>query len=259
MDKKIKLNVLLAITESLAPNYKGMIADYSKFFKNSQGAFLGSKNTYNQNEGTIDQPNKRSVALVQTTVDEKLEWFVVESKNYIDALFSQEATNASGVARADLIVDGENWGNLSSLELLRLKNIVGSGQFETMLRTIPVRSDAEEWSLSNSELYGKRSIHESPLVSGISLTSVKEDYILDDPNKSEGRTPQVASKTTLVELGTTTVQKFSGQWSQRDKADALRKRTNLLVAITKALKECNDVNIFQSEITSDKIFNFLFD
>src|SRR5690606_28059261 len=134
----------------LAPLFKGMIQDYAKFFTKSQGAFLGEKRTYEAREGTIDDPSKRGNVLVQTTVDEKLKWFKENSKEYIDALFAQEATNASGNAKAQLIVDGTEWGEFTSLELLRLKSIVESSSLHSMLEAIPVRSDSEEWSLSEN-------------------------------------------------------------------------------------------------------------
>jgi len=258
MKEKTKLNVLLAVTDSLYTYYNGMIVDYSKFFKSAQGAFIGSRSTYEANEGTIDEPSKRSNALVQTTVDEKFDWFINNSKLYIDALFSQEKTNSYGVAKAELVINGESWGELSSLELLRLKSIISSGQIEVMIQTIPVRSDSIEWFDSSNEMYSGRDIKETPLISGVNITTTKEDYILNDPNNAVGRTPQVAQKTTIVELGKTTIQRFSGQWSQRQKAEALRRRSDLLTAITKALKECNDVEVVKSDITSQKIFGYLF-
>ena len=44
--KTLTLNVLLARTDALRTKYKGMIADYTKFFSKSQGSFVGVRNTY---------------------------------------------------------------------------------------------------------------------------------------------------------------------------------------------------------------------
>lgn len=256
-----KLNVLLAKTDSLAPLFKGMIQDYAKFFTKSQGAFLGEKRTYEAREGTIDDPSKRGNVLVQTTVDEKLKWFKENSKEYIDALFAQEATNASGNAKAQLIVDGTEWGEFTSLELLRLKSIVESSSLHSMLEAIPVRSDSEEWSLSENEMYKGKNIFETPLVTGVTKTTEKENYILKDPNvdkNSPNYTPTVATKTTTVELGDYTQQRFSGQWTQRKRAEALKRRTILLTSIIEALKKCNEVDVVESKLDSEKIFGYLF-
>jgi len=256
-----KLNVLLAKTDSLAPIFKGMIQDYAKFFTKSQGAFLGEKRTYEAKEGTIDEPNKRGNTLVQTTVDEKLRWFKENAKEYIDALFAQEATNASGIAKAELIVEGNSWGEYTSLELLRLKSLVETTGLHGMIESIPVRSDSEEWSLSENEMYKGKEIFETPLIEGVSITTEKENYILKDPNvdkNSPNYTPTVATKTTTVELGEYTQQRFSGQWTQRKRAEALKRRTTLTTSIIEALKRCNEVEVVESNLDSDKIFSYLF-
>lgn len=263
MKKLLKLSTLLAITDSLAPYFKNMIGDYNKFFKGNQGAFLGIKKTYEPKEGTVDEPTKRGNVLIQTTVKDKLIWFKENASEYIDALFSQEKTNASGIATAELKVGDKVWGTFSSLELLRLKSVVSAAQLEQMLASIPVRSDSKEWAKSSDEMYKDKEVYETPLISGVNITTTKEDYILTDPNIgksiSASYSPQVAQKTTIVELGNTTTQSFSGEMSQRERAGMLRRRTTLLTAITKALKECNDIAVINSEMTSDKIFGYLFD
>jgi hypothetical protein len=255
-----KLNVLLAKTDSLAPSWKQMVADFAKFFKQKQGAFLGEKKTYTAREDTMDDPGRRGNVLIQATVDEKFKWFRENSKEYIDALFSQEKTNASGNAKAELVVAGESWGEFTSLELLRLKGLIESNSLYTMLSGIPVRSDSEEWAESQAEMHGDRAIFEMPMLSGINKTTEKETYVLKDPNvsaDSAAYTPSLAVKTTTIELGDFTVQKFSGEWSQRQRAEALAKRTVLITAVVTALKTCNEVEATASDLTSDKIFGYL--
>lgn len=258
----MKLNVLLAKTDNLGAYFKGMMKDYSRFFVKSQGAFQGEKRTYQPKDGTIDEPSKRGNRVVQTTVDEKLDWFMKNSKEYINSLFSQERTNASGLAKAELVVDGNSWGEFTSLELLRLKSLIESNDLHAMLEHIPVRSDSEEWTESNNEMYAGRGVYEMPLVSGMNITTEKESYILPDPNLKEGMraqyTPQIAHKTTTVELGEYTQQKFSGEWSQRQRAEVLFRRAQLVTAIIEALKTCNEAEVVQSDLTSDKIFGYLF-
>lgn len=130
MNIKLKLNVLLAKTEHSASQFKKLIQDYVGFFKGKQGEFKGVKKTYSPKEGTIDEPSMRSSVSVVTTVGEKLQWLEETSQEHIDNLFSVEATNASGKAVADLTVDGISFGSLSSLELLRLKSLLESGDLE---------------------------------------------------------------------------------------------------------------------------------
>lgn len=260
-----KLNVLLAVTDSLKGKQKRMVEDFVKFFKNSQGSFLGNKDTYTPKEGMVDEPGKRKYVKVVTTVDEKIDWFIKESDEFISSLFAQEKTNALGVAKANLVVDGILWGEFTSLELLRLKSLLESndiGKFEELLSEIPVRSDAELWERTSAEEYQGRSIYESPILSGVSKTTVKEEFILEDPNiqhlKNGSYTPKTSTRNTVMELGDYTTQKFSGQWSHRQRAESLRRRGVLITAVTAALKECNDVEAIPSELTAQKIFGYIF-
>ncbi len=260
----MKLNVLLAITDTLRIKYKNMIADYSRFFTKSQGAFQGVKNTYVAKDDMIDDPSKRSYQKIQTTVDEKFDYFLAESRQFIDSLFAQEKTNSLGVAKAKLIVEEEDWGEFSSLELLRLKSLLESsdlGDIKSMFEKIPVRSDSIIWSKTKAEEYKDRNVWETERLENVARTTVKENYILKDPNvtdKTENYTPQVSVKTNSIDIGDYTHQVFSGEASQREKALMLGRRNTLLVAVIKALKECNECDAIQSELTADKIFGYLF-
>lgn len=259
---KKKLNVLLAVTDHLAGAYKKGLEEYIKFFKNSQGSFRGEKKTYQPAVGTIDIPGNRSNVLVVTTAKEKLDYFEQASEEYIDALFSQEKTNSAGVAKANLIVDGKNFGEFTSLELLRLKSLLESGALKEMYENIPVRSDSEIWSKTTNESYSGREIFESNLMEGVQKSTVKESYILPDPNISSGATnyvPQIGSKDTIIELGKYTYQKFTGESSHAERAGILQRRSKLLSAVIEALKQANDVEALPSQMNSKKIFSYLHD
>jgi len=256
-----KLNVLLAKTDALASSFRAMISDYNQFFSKNQGDFKGELKTYVPKDGMIDIPSERTDKRIVTTVDEKLEWFEQTSEAYIDALFSQEATNASGKAKAQLVVNGQSWGEFTSLELLRLKSLVENGDFEKMYSNIPVRSDSETWEPTKKEFYKDRSVFESPTTSGIKKSMTKESYILPDPNISKDNgakyVPQVATKDTIIDLGEYSYQKFSGEYTHRERAGILKRRQDLLVSIAEALKEANDVPSVSSTLTAKKLFGYL--
>lgn len=257
----MKLNVLLGKTDHLSANFNGMLKNFIGFFKNKQGAFLGERRTYTPKEGTVDEPGKRKNALVQTTVKEKFDWFKENSEEYIDALFSVEATNASGTARAELVVDGKSWGEYTSLELLRLKSLLENNQLRGMFEEIPVRSDSEIWEPNTSEQYEGRAIFQTTLLTGVEKTTEKESYILEDPNiaKIDAKTysPQLGQKHTVKELGDYTHQRFSGQITQREKAGMLKRRSALITATIEALKKCNEAEVVQSELNSKKLLGYL--
>lgn len=256
-----KLNVLLAKTDHLASVFKKGLEDYVKFFKASQGAFKGEKKTYEPKPNTIDLPSERANRLVVTTVEEKLKYLEESSKEYIDALFSQEKTNASGIAKAKLSVDGIALGEFTSMELLRLKSLLDSGTIKDVYENIPVRNDDESWTKTTNDMYAARNIFESSQRTGVNKSVMKEAYILPDPNigKTEGGkyTPQIATKDTVIELGDYTFQKFSGEASHVERAGILARRSKLLTSVIEALKVANDVESVPSEMTAAKIFDYL--
>lgn len=258
----IKLNTLLAKTDQLASGFKEILTGYIGFFKNHQGSFKGERRTYAPRPGTIDEPKERANDLVVTTVSEKLGWLTDTQAEYVDALFSQEATNASGIAKARLVVDGVDFGNYSSLELLRLKSLLENSQLVGMYEHLPVRSDSMVWKKTQDSTYSGREIWETELISGVKKTTVKEAYILPDPNiKALGDganyQPMVAQKDTVMELGDFTHQRFSGECSHKERADILYRRQRLLTAVLEALKLSNDVEAVKSEMNAKKLFSYL--
>jgi len=268
MKKKIMLNVLLAVTDQLKPQFRNMVKDFQRFFSLKQGAFRGEKRTYIPRDGFNDEPTKKGYSQISTTVSEKLDWFMEHAQHFIDSIFAQEKTNSSGTVKAELVVDGNTWGEFTSLELLKLKSILESsdlGSLGELLNSIPVRSDKEIWDTTESEVYTGRQVYETPLDSGETLTTIKEPTILEDPNLRKRDTlpanyvSVVVSRDKTVVKGDYTYQKFSGEWSQRQKAETLSRKSKLAVAVQQALKTANsEAEIITSELTSKKIFGYIF-
>lgn len=261
-DKKNLLPTLLAKVDTTASRYRAAIQDYIKFFKDSQGSFRGIKKTYSPRPDTIDEPSERQNKMVVTTVQEKLDWLVENNAEYLQDILNIEATNATGEAKAELIVGEKSFGLMSSLELLRLKGFLESSDFEKMYTNLPVRSDSEIWTKSENDMYTNRDIYETPLQSGVKKSTEKVSYILEDPNlaslkNGEGYKPQVAVKTIPIELGDYTIQNFSGEVSHRERAEILRRRSELLTAVVIALKEANNIEVTESKFNAKKFFDYL--
>lgn len=261
MNRKLKL--VLALTQDAAARYAAIIKDYSKFFTNQQGAFLGMKNTYQPNDAMIDDPSKRGYTKVISTVPEKLEYLIGNTSDFIQNVLTKERTNGLGVAKAELIVGDDSWGEFTSNELLALKSILEKPEFTQMIQSIPVRTETDIWNPGKAEEYLERAIFEKPLVTQVNKTTVKEQYILEDKNidrlkPGSDYKPQIATKDTVVELGTQTRQEFSGQWTHLQRAKALEKLTVLRKAVVTALEHANDVDVVEATLTSDKLFGYIF-
>ena len=257
----MKMNELLAKTEHKASCFSSIVKDYIKFFKGSAGAFTGETKTYQACEGYEDVPSKRGVRKVITTVNEKLDYFDGIMKDFLRNQFSVEATNAIG-NKVPLIVDGVNFGELTSYDLMRLKNILCDNETLTMYNLIPVRSDADIWNPTTNEEYKDRNIFEKPRVESDEHTTINEEVILEDPNLRGREIPSnyVATKSVkrkTVTVGKSTRQEFSGEWTQVQRANLLKRRSEILDAVISALKRVNEVDTVKSNLNVDSFVEYL--
>lgn len=258
----MKINTLLAKVDHASSSVNKMIRDYAAFFKTKQGAFKGEKNTYTPREGFLDKPEKRSFVRVTTTVQEKLDWFEDKFIPYLKELFSIEATNSYGAHRVELKVGDVSFGNLSAPELMRLRNILTSNELDSMYQNIPVRSDARIYEACTDEEYEGREIMQTPISQSVERTTEKEEVILKDPNIDPAHLPAnyrstTVMKTRMVEVGDSTHQEFTGEWTQHKRAELLKRKSELLSAITVALKEVNEVEAQKSNLDADTLIKYL--
>ena len=126
-----------------------------------------------------------------------------------------------------------------------------------MFQNIPVRKDSEIWEPCTEEMYAGRAIMQSPLLKGTKKSITKTQYILEDPNvqklgSATHYQPQIAVKDTVMELGDYTMQRFSGEWTPRQRALALQRRSTLLSATIAALKVANEVEAVKSNLDSEQ-------
>lgn len=258
----MKMNTLLAKVEHGSAQFNRMISDYTNFFKKSQGMFEGIKKTFKPRDGYQEDTRYTGSTKVATTVGEKLEWFESNSIPYLNDLFAVEATNSKGANKVELVVEGVSLGSLTALDLMRLKTLLTSKDWEAVYVNIPVRSDSEVWEKCTDEEYNGREIFQTPMISGTTRTTESEEVILKDPNIDPEHLPanyraQVTVKKKTVETGDYTLQKFTGEYTQRQRAEILRRRSVLLAAVTEALKEVNDLEVEKPNLDIAGFINFL--
>lgn len=256
------MNTLLARAEHGAASFSRMISDYANFFKKSQGMFEGIKKTFKPRDGYQDDARYMGTTKVATTVREKLEWFEANSIPYLKDLFSVEATNSKGANKVELKVGEISFGYLTALDLMRLKTLLTNKDWEAVYTNIPVRSDSEVWENCTDPEYAGREVFQTPMISGATRTTESEEVILKDPNLDPAHLPanyraQVTIKKKTVETGDYTLQKFTGEYTQRQRAEILRRRSVLLAAVTEALKEVNDLEVEGPNLDVDTLVNFL--
>lgn len=253
-----KLSTLLGLRERVETGFKNMLDDMFKKFKNNQGLFMGERKTYTPEDGFADEPTKRGFVNVSSTVPEQLAWMNTYTEDFMNVIFSIEKTNASGIVKAPLVVEGKVWGEYSSLELLRLKTTLDNTKFRELYKEVPVRSQTDLWKISEDDAFTGRKIFEAPIEEGYAKTTVKESYILTDPHSTANtpRPPQVAEKSNQINIGKYTAQKFSGAISMQERAVMQRKYDTLYKAVIEALENANNVDALESDLGT-KILNFI--
>lgn len=256
------MNTLLAKVEHGSSRFSKMIGDYLAFFKGKQGAFAGIKKTHVPREGYTEDKSCIANTKVITTVGEKLEWFEQQSIPFLKELFAVEATNSKGANTVELIVDGISFGHLTALDLMRLKTLLTKKEWVEMYESIPVRPDEKVWEPCTNQEYEGREIFQTPMLKGITRTTESEEVILKDPNINPDKLPanynaRTTVKKKTVETGDYTLQEFTGGWTQRQKAELLRRRSQLLAAVVEALKEVNDTVSEKPNLNVETLVNFL--
>lgn len=259
---QIKMNTLLAKVDHSQAVFNKEVAAYAALFKGKQGMFRGERKTYAPREGYPEDPSKQGTTAVQSTVNEQFDWFTEKvAVNYLNEQFSVEATNSIGAKKVPLIVDGVNLGELTALDLMRLKSVLTAATFDAMYDLIPVRSDSEVWAKADGD-YVDREVYCTPMQKGVVRTTESEEVILKDPNLDPAHLPaNYNAKTTVkkktVEIGDYTMQKFSGEWTQTQKAQLLDRKSRLLNAVITALKEVNDVEAVPSNLDVKAMMNYI--
>lgn len=256
------MNTLLAKLDQVSASVNAMVRDYASFFKKNQGSFKGEQNTYNAVNGYDNRPERNNSVKVITTVKEKLDWFNERFIPYLKEMFKVEATNSGDAYRVELVVDGISFGRLSAIELMRLRNVLTNKELTSMYENIPVRSDAKVYEPCTDAEYEGREIFQTRILESDERTTEKEEVILKDPNLDPQHLPanyraQVTVKSKTIKIAETTHQEFTGEWTQRKRAELLRRKSDVLNAITVALKEVNEVEAKESNLDVEALVNYI--
>ena len=251
------LNTLIGLRDKTEKTAKGSLADMMQKFKSKQGLFKGSRNTFQAHDGYVDQPAKRGYVKVASTVKEQLDYMAETLEGFLKIAFSIEKTNASGAVMADLFVEGVHWGTYSSLELLRMRSFLEASKLKSIYSVLPTRTLTERWAVTTDTDYADmEGIFETPLEKGHTKTTLKTEYILEDPHPSKDRKPVVGTRDKQVNTGEYTVQRFSGELNISQVAIMQKRLDTLHTAVIEALSRANEVDAKESDLGT-KLFEYL--
>ena len=255
--KKQKLSVSLGVRDKLEKTHASLLDDMFQKFKSQQNLFRGQLRTYTALDGFADDPSKRGYTHVSSTVKEQLDWYTKYAEPFLTNTLSVEKTNSTGI-KAKLVVQGVEWGEYSTLELLRLKSILDS-KLKAMIHEIPVRKDSVIWHPSTNADFAGRDVFETPLDENYAKTTQKRTEIVHDPHIKEApnRAPVSVPIETTVNIGKYTSQDFSGEFTLQQRAEIFVKMDQLYTAVIEALATANEADTQESDL-GKKVLNYLF-
>lgn len=250
-----KLNVLLAKTDQLSAVIKKNLTDAIAQFNNKQPHFKGERVIYAHRATEFAEPKNNIDKPVASTVKEWLNYSFDHATEFLAAKLDQEATNCSGTAKAELVIDGVSYGELTTGELMALKGFFEQQSLRAMFEAMPTISLTERWTPSTDASYSQRGILESPVqVWTDKSTDTSSEVKWDPSGKQPGVIVQVKN---TIEKADVTRQTFTGEISHIERAAILARLTKIIVAIKGALEVANTTEVVPSNFNSKKIFDYL--
>lgn len=163
--------------------------------------------------------------------------FIVQA---IDAQLSKEETNASGEARAELIVNGTTLGAFSATSLLALEQHLQ--KLLGMYRVIPTLDPVKRWGKDGSE----KNIYVSEMDTKFRTNKVEEIVVAVPPTKEHPA--QVVKLTKDVQVGTWETTCKSGRITPAQKSDLLGRIDSLIDAVKQARSKANEADVKQIKV-----------
>lgn len=253
-----KLNVLLAETDQLSAVTKKNITDSIDQFKNKQSHFRGEKSIYKEKAAEFADPKQNTDKPVPSTVKEWLKYSSNLAGRFLTAKLNQEATNCSGTAKAELIIESISYGELTTGELMALKGFFEAQALKDMVGTMPTISLSERWTKSTNPEYSDRDVFETQVQTWVDkATETVQEVVFDTNPGTKATTGVVINVKKTIEKADVSRQLFTGEISHIDKAATLTRLTNITIAIKSALEQANNTVITPSKCDPTKILGYL--
>ncbi|MEO0340239.1 MAG: hypothetical protein AAF242_13640, partial [Bacteroidota bacterium] len=137
-----KLHEILAIEQDRKNKANVVIGEAKKMFSKNPTSFDGMIKKYvstEENAEQIPDETKEMVSSVKKTLAEALKPIIIS----MDATLSKEETNASGVAKAELIIDEKSFGTFSATALLALESQLS--KVLDLYKSIPTLDTTQKW------------------------------------------------------------------------------------------------------------------
>lgn len=249
MAAKNPVHALLAVEGDLKNVAMKIENETANTFAKKGEHFDGIRKVYVSESDTDIGTNNTEIKEVVTTVGEKIFYAQKAIVAGLDAQLSKEETNASGTARANLNVDGVDFGDLSATALLTLeKEMV---KLRKVYELIPTLDPAKTWEPDSQKGAGHWMTE-----SGVTYRTQKnEEWIIVAP-ATEQHPAQVKQITKDVQVGRYLTSYQSGKVTPLAKSQLLDRIDTFILSVKKARTLANQAEVVECKI-GGIIFNFI--
>ncbi len=242
-----KLHELLAVEQDRKNKANQTLGETKNNFTKKDTYFEGMTKKYvsleeSENEQIPDE-NKEIVMTVKDKIQEMLEAVITA----IDATLSKEETNAANLAKADLIIDEQNFGNFSATSLLALETHLG--KLKDVYEAIPTLDPTKKWSFDAQRLVFRTDEE-------VKFRSVKRPKVIVKYEATKEHPAQTELLYLDYQVGKYETTYFSGKITLSQKALLLKRIDNLLEAVKVARTKANNVEVKNIKI-GKKLFDFI--
>ncbi|GAB4342424.1 MAG: hypothetical protein OHK0038_22310 [Flammeovirgaceae bacterium] len=241
-----KLHELLAVEQDRKNKANQVLGEIKNIFTKKDPYFDGMIKKYlalDENSEQIPDENKEIVMTVKEKVQEMMETVITA----IDTNISKEETNASNVAKADLIVGEENLGTFSATSLLSMESHLT--KLKELYECLPVLDPTRKWSFDAQK--GVFRTDEE-----VKFRSIKQPKVIVKYEATKEHPAQTELLYLDQQIGKYETTYFSGKITPTQKSEILKRIDKLLEAVKIARSKANNVEVNNVKV-GKKIFDFI--
>lgn len=245
---KNKLHAVLAVEATNKAQSEKILNEQSSNFTKNDSRFDGLTRVLIPLEGEGERMTTDN-KIINYTVIENVAYVSDVVCKYLNTTLTKEETNSSGTARAELVIDGTSYGEVSATSLLALENYLT--KVRRFYETIPTLDPTKDWKDDEGKQKGfKKTDAEYKY-----KTEKRTKHIVVHP-PTENFPAEIRESNTDVQVGKYETIYTSTKISTRDKAELLTRIDKVIEAVKKTRSKANEAEAIQSELAT-KLFGYI--
>ena len=241
-----KLHEILAIEQDRKNKANVAIGESKKTFSKNPTSFDGMIKKYvstEENAEQIPDETKEMVSSVQKTLSEALQSIITS----MDATLSKEETNASGVAKAELIVEDKNFGTFSATALLALESQLS--KVLDLYKSIPTLDTTQKWEFDEQNDFYRTSEE-------VKFRTVKRPKVIVKYEATEKHPAQTELINIDFQVGRYETTYLSGRITPKQKKSLVDKLEKFIESVKMARSKANNVEVKNIKL-GNEIFEYI--